>query len=230
MKDLHGKAIIDYYKGNEAATLLIHNNYDKPEEMPVEVFFRDELDFTTLENLALIECTGKVLDLGAGAGAHSLTLQSRGFEVHAMENSPGCIQVMKQSGVNNCLLGDYRKHLGTYDTILVLMNGLGLAGKLALVPSFLEKCMSMLNPQGQLLIDSSDISYLYEDHVTKPEGYLGEVRYQYEYLGEKGEWFDWVYVDHFTLGLIVKKIGLDLEILMTDENDQYLARIIKRSS
>ena len=227
MKDIHGKAILDYYQGKEESSLILHTSYGESEEMPVEVFFRDELDFKTLEHLALIECSGKVLDLGAGAGAEALVLQSRGFEVYALEYSPGCVQVMQQSGVDHVLFEDYRTHHGKYDTILALMNGLGLAGTLAGVPAFLTKCMSLLNPGGQLLIDSSDISYLYEDGLEKPAGYYGEVRYQYEYQGERGDWFDWVYVDQETLAEIVGKLGLLLEILMTDENDQYLARITK---
>ena len=224
MKDLHGKAIRDFYEGNQDALLTIHNNYDVPEEMPVEVSFRDELDFSTLEHLALIECKGKVLDLGAGAGALSLVLKARGFDVIPLENSEECIKVMKALGLPNCIYADYQDFQGKYDTILVLMNGLGLAGKLAAVPSFLKKCMSLLNPNGQLLIDSSDISYLYQD-LQKPEGYYGEVAYQYEYLGEKGDWFDWVYVDQKNLKRITDKLSLQLEILLTDENEQYLARI-----
>ncbi|MFK7953902.1 MAG: class I SAM-dependent methyltransferase [Ekhidna sp.] len=227
MKDLHGKAILDYYQGDENASLLIHNNYDEPEEMPAEVFFRDELDFTTLENLALIECKGKVLDLGAGAGAHSLALQARGYDVTALEYSPGCIQVMQQSGVDQFIKEDYRKHLKKYDTLLVMMNGLGLAGTLANVPTFIKKCMSMLNPEGQLLIDSSDIRYLYESGIEKKDGYYGEVKYRYEYKKEKGDWFDWVYIDQQKLKTIIDSLGFDLEIMMTDENDQYLARIIQ---
>lgn len=229
MKDLHGKAILDYYKGEEEATLLIHTSYGEVEEMPVEVFFRDELDFTTLEHLALIESRGKVLDVGAGAGAHALALQSRSIDVVALEYSPGCVEVMQKSGVEQVVFGDYRTHTGKYDTALVLMNGLGLAGTIEEVPAFLKKCMSLLNPEGQLLIDSSDINYLYEDGLAKPAGYYGEVRYQYEYMGEKGDWFDWVYVDQMSLERIVSELGLTLEILLTDENDQYLARISRPS-
>ncbi len=226
MKDIHGQAVIDYFEGNEEATLLLHNSYGDPEEIPAEVFFRTELDFTTLEHLALITCQGKVLDLGAGAGAHSHVLQSRGFDVVAIDNSPGCIHVMKRMGIPNHILGEYQDHHDKYDTILVLMNGLGLAGKLDLVPSFLKKCITLLNPDGQLLIDSSDINYLYED-APKTDGYYGEVSYQYEYLGEKGDWFDWVYVDQKSLESITNGLGLQLEILMTDENDQYLARVCR---
>jgi SAM-dependent methyltransferase len=227
LKDIHGQAILDYYRGNEAATLLLHTNYGQPEEMSVEVFFREELDFSSIEHLALIECQGKILDLGAGAGAHALVLQSRGFDVYALENSPGCVEVMQASGVSHCLFADYRTHQGKYDTVLMLMNGLGLAGTSQEVPALLKKCISLLNPGGQLLLDSSDISYLYADGLDKPSGYYGEVRYQYEYLGEKGNWFDWVYIDQQLLQAITDDLGLSLEVMMTDENDQYLARITK---
>lgn len=225
MKDIQGKAILDYYKGNESATLLIHNNYDDPEEMPVEVFFRESEDLSTLEHLALIECEGSVLDLGAGAGVHTLILQERGFEVTALDNSPGSVEVMKRSGVKNCQLADFNSHHKKYNTILCLMNGLGLAGKLNQLPRFLQKCMTLLSPNGKLLVDSSDISYLYEDGLAAPSDYFGEVRYQYEYKGEKGEWFDWLYVDQDTLSSVVHSLNLKIEILHTDENDQYLACI-----
>ena len=230
MKDLHGKAILDYYKGNDEATLILHNSYGDPDEMPVEVFFREEEDFTTLEHLALIESKGRVLDLGAGAGAHSLVLQSRGFEVFALENSPGCVDVMRRSGVRNVLFEDFRKHQGQYDTVLILMNGLGLAGTLGQVEVFLQTCEKLLSLGGQILVDSSDISYLYEDGTPKPAGYYGEVRYRYEFQETKGDWFDWLYVDQQTLAEKVAAVGMELEILMTDENDQYLACITRRGA
>lgn len=227
MKDLHGKAILDYYKGEEARPLTIHNNYGEPEDMPVEVFFREEPDLSTLEHLALIECRGKVLDMGAGAGAHALILASRGFDVYAIENSPGCVEVMQKSGVKQVIFEDFYKHKAQYDTVLILMNGLGLAGKLENVPAFLEHCFSMLRPGGQILVDSSDISYLYDEGVVRPAHYYGEVRYAYEYRKERGDWFDWVYVDQDSLAQIANDMELDLEILITDEFDQYLARIRK---
>jgi hypothetical protein len=107
------------------------------------------------------------------------------------------------------------------------MNGLGLAGKLAHVPTFLNKCMSLINEGGQLLIDSSDISYLYQDGIKPPADYYGEVQYQYEYKGQKSDWFDWVYVDPHKLASIVQTTGLKMEILHTDEHDQYLSRITR---
>lgn len=225
MTDLHGQAILDFFHQSGEFPLIIHNQYGQPEQMPVEVFFREEEDLSTLEHLALIESKGKVLDLGAGAGAHSLILRNRGFDVVALDHSPGCIEVMKMSGLSKVVMSDYQLHQQKYDTILILMNGLGLAGRLTGVSTLLNKCVSMLNPNGQILCDSSDIAYLYEEGIEKPNGYYGELKYQYEYKGAKGDWFDWLYIDKNILAQEVSALGLNLEILYTDENDQYLACI-----
>ena len=229
MKDIHGRAIRDFYQNKPDSTLLLHTSYGETEEMPVEMFFREEEDLSVLENLALIECSGRILDIGAGAGAHALMLQARDLEVYALENSPGCVEVMRLSGVTHVIEQDYQQHNQTYDTILLLMNGLGIAGRLSNVSNLLKTLSKMLNESGQILVDSSDIGYLYEEDDLEPDPeYYGNIQYQYEYKGNKGDWFDWVYVDQETLQGEVAKAGLELEILYTDENDQYLARITKK--
>ena len=229
LKDIHGRAIRDFYQNKPVAKLFLHTSYGETEEMPVEVFFREEEDLSVLENLALIECQGTVLDIGAGAGAHALMLQARDFEVYALENSPACVEVMRQSGVKHVIEQDYEQHNKTYDTLLLLMNGLGIAGRLSNVQSVLKTLSKMLNPGGQILVDSSDISYLYEDdELTPDEEYYGNIRYKYEYRKDKGDWFDWVYVDKETLQKEVDQAGMAMEVMYTDENDQYLARITKK--
>lgn len=225
MKDVHGEAIFDFYKGDHSVVLKTYNSYGEPEEMPVEVFFRDHQDFTDMENLAITRCEGKVLDVGAGAGAHALFMQAFEMDTTALENSPGCIKTLRHSGMTKIVEEDFFAHKGKYDTLLFLMNGLGLAGKLDNLPYFFKHCEKLLNPGGQLILDSSDISYLYEDGVERPDHYFGEIRYQYEYKGKKGDWFDWLYVDQKLLIRETEALGLKTEILMTDEFDQYLARI-----
>lgn len=229
MKDIHGRAIRDFYQNKQKSPLLLHTSYGETENMPVEVFFREEEDLTVLENLALIECKGKVLDLGAGAGALSLILQARGFQVTALENSPGCVEVMRQSGVERVVEQDYRQHHTKYDTILLLMNGLGLAGRYSGVQNMLKDLTKMLLPDGQILLDSSDISYLFDGNDLSPDAeYYGNICYQYEYQKVKGDWFDWVYVDQKTLQIEAAKAQLEVEILYTDENDQYLACLTRQ--
>ena len=116
MKDVHGKAILDHYN-NIDERLILHNSYGDPEEMPLEVFFKEQDDFSEIENLAITHCRGKVLDIGAGAGTHSLFLQQFGAEIVALENSIGCVQTMKLRGVNEIACEDYKAHQGKYDTL-----------------------------------------------------------------------------------------------------------------
>ena len=225
MKDIHGQAILDYYNGERNEPLILHNSYGEPEAMPVEVFFREPIDFTDLENQAISECRGKTLDIGAGAGAMSLLLQGLEFDVTAIENSPGCIETMKALGVRQVIDEDYAVHHGKYDTLFMSMNGIGIIGKLDKLGSFFKNAKNLLNPSGQIVLDSSDIEYLYQDDLAKPDHYYGEVSYCYEYKGTKGEWFDWVYIDSETLKKEVLKMGLNFEKIEQTNTDQYLARI-----
>lgn len=226
LKDPHGQAILDYYKGKQEIKLVLGNSYGEPEEMPVEAFFTEPDEFSEIERTAMTHCRGKVLDIGAAAGAHALFLQAFEAPIYALDNSPGCAETMRLSGVKKVIQEDYQIHKGNYDTILLMMNGLGIAGKLEGVPKLLSRCRDLLNPGGHIVFDSSDISYLYEEGVEKPDGYFGEVRYRYEYNGQNGDWFDWVYVDQTMLQSIVAKEGLEMEVILTDDQtDQYLGII-----
>lgn len=228
MTDIHGQAILDYYMApDNAQQLLLHNSYGDVEEMPVEVFFREEQDLSVLEHLAIIESKGAILDVGAGAGAISLVLESYGKDVTALELSAACVKVMQMSGLSKVIQGNYEAVTEKYDTLLLLMNGLGLAGQLSGLKPFLLKCMSLLKPGGQILADSSDITYLYEDGLEKPTGYFGDLSYRYEYKGALGRWFDWLYIDPDTLMREGNAVGVDVEILHKEDTDQYLASLVK---
>ena len=227
MTNIHGQAILDYHQGDRQFKLFINNTYGEPEEMPVEVYFRSIDDFSEIETKALSLCYGKILDIGAAAGSHVLALQNEGQEAYALELSPGCVEVMKARGISNVIFEDYKKHAGKYDTLLLLMNGIGIANTLNEIPEFIKICKGLLNQGGQIILDSSDIKYLYEEDpdMEVPYPYYGDIRYQYEYKGQVGEWFDWVYADQEMLTQIVEDAGLKIEIIVEDEFDQFLARI-----
>ncbi len=231
MKDILGQAIHDYHNGQTADKLWINNQYGPREEMPIEAYFRDEDDMPDMEWLAMNECRGEVLDIGAGAGSHALVLQERGFDVSALEISPLATEVMQARGVKKVITADifkYEDH--KYDTLLLLMNGIGLAGSLPNINTFLDRAKLLLNKGGQLLFDSSDIAYLYEGKLPDTGKYYGELNYQYEYKGQKSEWFPWLYVDEKTLEAIVTEAGWDMEVLLEDEFQQYLVRLTLTSA
>ena len=225
MVDVLGQAIFDHYHQLNPSKLWIHNQYGPKEEMPVDTFFRDADDMPDLELFAISESRGKVLDIGAGAGSHALLLQDRGVDVTAIDISPLAVQVMQERGVKKTFEADiYTYHPGKFDTLLLLMNGIGLAGDLDGLKILLKHFKSLLNAGGQILFDSSDISYLYEGKLPHHK-YYGEIAYQYQYKQHKTDWFKWLYIDKETLMVATAETGFRAEVLVEDEYDQYLVRL-----
>jgi SAM-dependent methyltransferase len=224
--DVFGEALKDQFYKPPSETLWVHNSYDDPEEMPVDIYFREEQEMPDLELKALELCRGKVLDVGAGVGSHALILQNRGFDVTGMDISAAAVEIMKQRGLKQAIEGDILKYEeDQFDTLLFMMNGIGLTGTIAGLASFLKKVKSLLKPGGQLVFDSSDLSYLYQEVAFPVNGYYGEVSFRYEYKSVKGTWFKWIYVDQETLKSLAKKQGWIVEIVFEDGQDQYLARL-----
>ncbi|NRF38583.1 bifunctional 2-polyprenyl-6-hydroxyphenol methylase/3-demethylubiquinol 3-O-methyltransferase UbiG [Pedobacter foliorum] len=224
--DVFGEALKDQFTKPPAETLWVHNSYDEPEEMPVDVYFRGEDEMPELELKALELCKGKVLDVGAGVGSHALILQKRGLNVTGMDISAPAVTIMKQRGLKQAIEGNILTYKeDTYDTLLFMMNGIGLTGSIAGLKAFLKHVKNLVNPGGQLVFDSSDLSYLYQEIPFPLNGYYGEVSFRYEYKSIKGNWFKWVYVDQKTLKEIAQQSGWDAEIIFEDDHDQYLARL-----
>lgn len=233
--DILGQALLDYHHGRPDATLTVHCSAAEDEPLPAGYLFRTLLQMPDLERQALDECRGRVLDVGAGAGAHTLELQSRGFTVKAVDISPGAVQVMSERGVQQAAqhrLVDPRPATELpYDTILLLMNGLGLAGTLEGLDKFLAHARTLLAPDGQILATSSDIRYLYEDEdgalVINLNGpYYGEVEYRFSYEGRTGEPFPWLFIDAALLADAAEVAGYTAEFLGEDDSEQYLVRLM----
>ncbi len=231
-RDVYGEALYDYFQtGALSAPLLLHNSYGDPEEMPVDVFFREEDDLPELEFIALALCDGKILDVGAGVGTHTLYLQEKKQDVTAIDISPIACNIMQERGVQNVLHANILEWKDQrYDTLLFLMNGIGLAETVEGFRALLAHCKSLLTEKGQLIFDSSDISYLYEEYkVPRPTHYFGEIEYQYEYKMHKGAPFKWLYLDQRTLIRIAHEENWVVQILFEDDTDQYLVRMEPKS-
>lgn len=230
--DPMGAAIRDYQNNGKASRLRVLSSMFDEDEMPVAHLFRTFNQMPRLEQKALSMAKGRVLDIGAGAGCHALVLQERGLEVKAIDISPLSCEVMKERGVKDveCVNLFNPQLQGKYDTLLLLMNGTGIAGKLNRLSMLLNRLKELLAEGGQILIDSSDLKYIYENEdgsmdIDLNAPYYGEVDYQMQYKNIKGEPFDWLYTDPMLLASISKQCALNCEIVEEGENYDFLARL-----
>jgi SAM-dependent methyltransferase len=232
MKDLFGKAILDYQTNNSPEDLITETSISDEDEMSVAYLFRSYAEMPLIEQKALQLSKGRVLDVGCGAGSHSLTLQNdRNMEVTSIDISPNAIQTCTLRGLKNAKVQDIMAlENEKYDTILLLMNGTGIFGTLKQTANFLQKLKSLLNPNGQILIDSSDILYMFDDDEDggkwiPGDGYYGELTFTLRYKNQKEEEFPWLYLDYNTLQNAAFANGLQCEMILEGEHYDYLAKL-----
>lgn len=233
--DPMGAAIADFYKNGVAGRLRVMSSMFDEDEIPVAHLFREEDEMGELELNALELSKGHVLDVGAGAGCHALALQDRGLTVVAIDVSPLSVDVMMKSGVEDArLVNLYDEALNEkFDTILMLMNGSGIIGKIANMSQFFARIDSLLAEGGQVLLDSSDLIFLFEDEdggvdIDLAGDYYGEVDFTMQYKNIKGDTFDWLYIDFETLAFHAAENGFDAELVMEGEHYDYLARLTRK--
>lgn len=231
MNDPFGAAINDYFLHGEAPDLLVDSNYTEDESIPVSWFFRKENEMPKIERTALELCRGTILDVGAAAGCHTLALQNRNMDVTALERSLLAAEVMRKRGVEKIIHNDIFLHNNKqYDTLLLLMNGTGIGGNVNGLRKLLAHLKSLLTPNGQILIDSSDIRYLFEEEDgslwidLNNTAYYGEMQYEVSYKRHKSS-FDWLFIDFDRLKEVADETGLSCRRVETGPNFDYLAQL-----
>lgn len=231
MLDLFGQAILDFYTQNNPQPLYTETSISEVDEMDVAYLFRTFKNMPKLEQKALQLAHGRVLDIGAGAGCHAVYLQQKGFEVTALDHSAQAIETCRLQNINHCIQSSLLEFQTKtqYDTLLLLMNGTGIFGRLNQTALYLQKLKSLLNPGGQILIDSSDLIYMFDEdddggRWIPDHGYYGELEFTLTYKGQK-EQFPWLYLDYNTLQNAALANGLQCELIIEGKNYDYLARL-----
>ena len=233
MKDLFGKAILDYQTNNSPEDLITSTSISDEDEMSVAYLFRSHAEMPNIEQNALALAKGKVLDIGCGAGSHSLYLQNElKLNVTAIDISAAAIATCKLRGLKDARVQDFMTlESEKFDTILLLMNGTGICGKLKNLPQFLSKLKDLLNPGGQILIDSSDIIYMFDEDedggkwIPSENDYYGELIFNISYKGEQDTPIDWLYLDYNTLQNAAFGYGLKPELILEGAHYDYLAKL-----
>lgn len=231
MKDLFGQAILDYQTQNTPEDLITETNISEADDMSVSYLFRSYNEMPKIEKKALQLAKGKILDVGCGAGSHSLYWQEKGFDVTAIDISQKAINACQLRGIKNARVQNLLAiENEKFDTIALLMNGTGIFGTLAETSKYLQKLKSLLSPNGQILIDSSDIIYMFDQdkdgaYIVPAEGYYGELTFTVSYKGQTEDTFPWLYLDYNTLQNAAHANGLQCELLLEGNHFDYLAKL-----
>ncbi|MTG97034.1 MULTISPECIES: class I SAM-dependent methyltransferase [Myroides] len=233
MKDLLGKAILDFQTNNNPQNIITETDISESEEMDINYLFRKYEEMPKIEQKALDLAKGKILDVGCGAGAHSLHLIKKGFDVKAIDISPNSIEACRLRGIQAAEVKDILDLKDeTFDTILLLMNGTGIFGKLINTTKYLTHLKTLLNPGGQILIDSSDLIYMFDTDEDggvwipmENKDYYGELTFTVEYKGEIDNPFNWLYLDYNTLQNAAHANGFECDLIYEGDNCDYLAKL-----
>ena len=222
---LHGRSLWDYFNGDTGAVITIHSDLGEHDEEPVAGWFRTPGTSWAPEQTALELCRGRVLDVGAGTGLHSLVLQERGLSVCAIDFVPEAVEIMRRRGVNDVRRADiWEFEGGPFDTVLMFANGAGICETLVGLDRFLQWAPRLLTPGGQILMDSTDVRGQAGRTWREDGRYIGEIEFQLEYRGEMGAPFLQLYVDAETLTDHVRSAGWSVDIVAR-ERSSYLARL-----
>ncbi len=230
MKDIFGKALLDFYNGNYSDDLITSTNISGTDVLPLPYLFRSFNEMPKIEQSALNLCFGKVLDVGCGAGCHSLYLQEKGLDIQAIDISEGAIEVCKLRGLHKVHRKQVLDEHDSYDTILLLMNGTGIFETLANTSKYLSHLKGLLNSGGQILIDSSDIKYMYEDDdggywFDANANYYGELDYFISYKNDQEIPIKWLYLDFNLLQTACESVGLKCDLIEEGPHFDYLAKL-----
>lgn len=234
--DPMGQAIYDYYNGNKVGKLRVLSSQFDEDEIPVEELFRDFDSMPYIEQVALTMSEGSILDVGAGSGCHSLALKKMGKQSKAIDISPISVAIMKDQGIDAKQINLYDESFTEqFDTMLFLMNGSGIIGTLENMGNFFNRVRKMLKPGGMILMDSSDLRYLFEEEdgsymIDLADGYYGQVDFQMAYKECMGEPFDWLYIDFDTLAYYAEQNGFKAEIVAEGDHYDYLTKLTLKTT
>lgn len=234
-KDPMGTAIYDFFKYGKAARLRVFSSQFDEDEIPVATLFRSYNEMPSIEQTALRLSTGKILDVGAGSGCHTLALREMGKDATAIDISPLSVKVMKERGLNAMPVNLFDPlFCESFDTILMLMNGSGIIGKLEHLGDFFQRMKLLLRHGGCVLMDSSDLKYLFEEEdgsylIDLAGDYYGEIDFRMQYKQVKGDTFDWLYIDFDTLSLYAAQYGFKAEMVEEGSHYAYLAKLTLRN-
>lgn len=205
------------------------------------MYFSDYEDWSEIEQQAVDQTKGRVVDIGCGAGRHSLYLQEKGFDITAIDNSAGAIEVCKLRGLEKVFVYSIDEidkfEPNSFDTILMLGNNFGLFGDPENAKILLKKMHKITPPNAQIIAQTlnpymtDDKAHLKYQKQNKKLGRMaGQIRLRVRYFQYIGEWFDYLFVSPEEMTGIIENSDWQIRELTHPENSTYFGVIEKKST
>jgi SAM-dependent methyltransferase len=229
--DALGRLMLDHLDGDAAQPLLERDDGDVGPALGPEWLFAERSQWPEAEQMAFEFVRGRVLDIGAGAGRHSLEAQRGGLDVVAIDISPGSVEVCRRRGVRDARLLPLEAidaGLGMFDTALLLCGNFGLAGDPEGTKTLLRTLHEITSADGRIVLDTVD-PYLENDDAdlaylerNRAAGRMpGQVRIRIRYREQATPWFDLLLVSQAELEELVAETGWRIAWAANGEPPDY---------
>lgn len=239
IEDAYGKQLSAQYQSQTATAEFIERDDDYLDigSEAGQYFFQYE-QWSPLERQAVGRAKGRVLDIGCGAGRHSLYLQHKGFDVAAIDNSPGAIEVCQSRGLKNARVLPIAEidafEANCFDTILMLGNNFGLFGDAENAKSILKKMFRITSPEAQIIAGTRNPyktespEHLEYHEFNRRRGRMpGQIRMRVRYGKAVGAWFDYLFVSQEEMRELLNDTGWQIEEFIGTAEANYFAVLQK---
>ena len=237
-QDAFGHGVYDYFSGQVDTAEIIERDdgYIDTSGGP-NAYFWEYKNWPLVEKKAMRFARGKVLDIGSGAGRHSLYLQAKGLDVLAIDNSPLAVEVCKLRGLKNAQvvpINQINSRLGIFDTVLMLGNNFGLFGSFSGAKRLLKRLIKITSENGRIIAQSNnmyrtkDPAHLSYQKLNRKRGRMaGQVRIRVRYKKYATPYFDYLMVSKEEMENILEGTGWKVNKFIESDGPVYIAIIDK---
>jgi len=236
-QDAYGQAFYDYYRGSGSAVIIERDDGYIDFDTSLVNYFKNVRQWKPDQKKAIGHCTGRVLDIGCGAGQHSLYLQDKGFDVLGIDVSPLAIKTCKLRGLKQAKvlsIDGISRRLGRFDTILMFGNNFGLFGNVRKAKQLLKRFHTLTSPDARIIaqclnpLNTTNPHHLKYHRRNRARGRLpGQLNIRVRYQEKASPWFDFIFVTPDEMHTVLNNTGWQIRKFISGSGTSYFAVIEK---